>query len=83
MGGLFGGKRRSEPVATPAKPAPQPDSALADDPRPMPDPESPAARRAATEERNRVSRRSGRVSTDLTMRQRRQREQPRSALGSF
>ena len=73
MGGLFGGGRRSQPQ-TPAKPAPKADSAVADDPRPMPDPESPLARRAATEERARISRRSGRVSTDLTMRQRRRNE---------
>ncbi len=76
MGALFGGGNRQRQATT--KPT---GSAVADDPRPMPDPESPLARRAATEERARISRRSGRVSTDLTMRQRRN-EESRSALGS-
>ncbi len=76
MGGLFGGGgSRSEPRA--AKPA-------VPDPRPMPDPESPAVRRAEVQKRGEISRRAGRVSTDLTMRQRRRNDAaPLSALGSI
>lgn len=77
MGNLFGGGNKKASTTA----APKPGSAVDETPRPMPDPESPLARRAATEERSRISRRSGRVSTDLTMRQRRN-EESRSALGS-
>tara|TARA_R100000365_G_C2743414_1_gene72154 strand:- start:1902 stop:2147 length:246 start_codon:yes stop_codon:yes gene_type:complete len=59
MGALFGGGR-SQPAQ----------ERKVEDPRPMPDPASPALRRADVQERGEISRRSGRVSTDLTSRQR-------------
>lgn len=59
MGALFGGGGNRNPA--PVKPDP-----VVEDVRPMPDPYSPAAMRAAREEKSRIARRSGRTSTDLT-----------------
>ncbi len=70
MGNLFGGGNRR-----PAPTTSTPGSALQEDPRPMPDPYSPIARRRESRTRAQVSQRSGRVSTDLTGAQRRRRDE--------
>lgn len=68
MGNLFGGGRAAPATSTPG-------SALQNDPRPMPDPYSPIARRRESRTRAEVSQRSGRVSTDLTGAMRRRKDE--------